>query len=613
MAGLLKKLGQAKQLIGEKYGSTGKTEASADFKKLEQDSDIKFTNLEKIHEACGQYLKTLAGKKAEGQDDKAKVLPLEAFGACMMKHGSLLTDDSDYGQALIKCGDAQERIATIQLEYAGHIRDSYMASLDRSMTDMKEYQQLKKKLESRRLDYDAKLNKVQKSKKEKPELEEEMRSAQGKYEESISDLQNRMLKLSESEGDHYSDLVKFVDAELAYFTQCTEVLQNLTRILTDRSVRAVARPNLSRSGSFSQRLSSITDTGSTTGRTARDMAAEPEAHDLPRSRAQSVLDNSLSRQSSASLSEAAHIGAAVGSLSQPDSRRSSVREESWSAPRATVKTVRATFEFTGEDGNELTIHKGDIITVMEEIDEGWWIGEIADPAAPGGVRRGMFPSNYTEPIVAPETPSQPLRPAPREQQAQNPAAAALAAAVTRAQSENMARTHTPPPPSPALSEAPPLEGVPAPVPRTQPSVPTATAGPIKPTRQTVLPAPAIPKRQISQPHLLSEATTNVPGAPPVPLPRTGNAGGTPPPRPSGPKPPQRPDSDVDNPARRLTAVTRSHGSLSSLARALPASDSTASPELEAAAVPNCKECGCDDFSANVFKKGSCNNCFHKHE
>lgn len=27
---------------------------------------------------------------------------------------------------------------------------------------------------------------------------------------------------------------------------------------------------------------------------------------------------------------------------------------------------------------------------------------------------------------------------------------------------------------------------------------------------------------------------------------------------------------------------------------------------------SCGECGCNDFTANVFKKGHCNNCFHKH-
>lgn len=54
-------------------------------------------------------------------------------------------------------------------------------------------------MESRRLDYDAKLNKVQKSKKEKPELEEEMRAAKEKYEVIMEDINNKMLTLNESE------------------------------------------------------------------------------------------------------------------------------------------------------------------------------------------------------------------------------------------------------------------------------------------------------------------------------------------------------------------------------------------------------------------------------
>jgi hypothetical protein len=27
----------------------------------------------------------------------------------------------------------------------------------------------------------------------------------------------------------------------------------------------------------------------------------------------------------------------------------------------------------------------------------------------------------------------------------------------------------------------------------------------------------------------------------------------------------------------------------------------------------CSECECHEFIENVFKKGQCNNCFHKHE
>jgi len=59
---------------------------------------------------------------------------------------------------------------------------------------------LKKKLENRRLDYDAKRTNLQKSKKEdKSELENEVNNAKNKYEETISTLRDLMLKVSANE------------------------------------------------------------------------------------------------------------------------------------------------------------------------------------------------------------------------------------------------------------------------------------------------------------------------------------------------------------------------------------------------------------------------------
>lgn len=49
--------------------------------------------------------------------------------------------------------------------------------------------------------------------------------------------------------------------------------------------------------------------------------------------------------------------------------------------------MRANFSFMGENSDELSIVKGDIVTVVEEIDEGWWIGELNGS-------RGMFPAKF---------------------------------------------------------------------------------------------------------------------------------------------------------------------------------------------------------------------------
>lgn len=64
---------------------------------------------------------------------------------------------------------------------------------------MKDYAALKKKLENRRLDYDAKQNKLSKSKKENPGLEEETKIAQQKYFETLDAVETLMSTFAERE------------------------------------------------------------------------------------------------------------------------------------------------------------------------------------------------------------------------------------------------------------------------------------------------------------------------------------------------------------------------------------------------------------------------------
>jgi len=79
-----------------------------------------------------------------------------------------------------------------------------MDSIEKSQAQMKEYQTLQKKLNSRRQDYDAKLAKVQKAKKEKPEWEEEMQAAKVKYEEMRENVMTSMTTINESQASLWS-------------------------------------------------------------------------------------------------------------------------------------------------------------------------------------------------------------------------------------------------------------------------------------------------------------------------------------------------------------------------------------------------------------------------
>lgn len=99
---------------------------------------------------------------------------------------------------------------------------------------MKNYASLKKKLENRRLDYDAKLNRYSKSKKEKPGLEEEMKIAQTKYNETLQDVEELMSTFAEREELLLDALVDFAHAQCFYFEKSSEGLKELREALSER-------------------------------------------------------------------------------------------------------------------------------------------------------------------------------------------------------------------------------------------------------------------------------------------------------------------------------------------------------------------------------------------
>jgi hypothetical protein len=83
-------------------------------------------------------------------DDPEKLLPLDILGIVMIKHGEEFPDDSEFGQCLTKLGRAHCRIATLTETYAITFHDSFVSSIEKFGDEIKEYDHMKKKLESRR-------------------------------------------------------------------------------------------------------------------------------------------------------------------------------------------------------------------------------------------------------------------------------------------------------------------------------------------------------------------------------------------------------------------------------------------------------------------------------
>lgn len=126
-------------------------------------------------------------------------------------------------------GRTEERVARIQESYISQATSSWLESLDRSLTQMKDYQHARKKLDSRRLAYDTSLCKMEKAKREDFRVEEELRSQKVKYEEANDDVIRRMQDIRDAEVDNVMDLETFLDAQLEYHERCREALLQLKK------------------------------------------------------------------------------------------------------------------------------------------------------------------------------------------------------------------------------------------------------------------------------------------------------------------------------------------------------------------------------------------------
>ncbi|KAI9061909.1 BAR-domain-containing protein [Trametes sanguinea] len=233
MAG--KQLGKLRQLVGEVISTRDKTIQSDEFRELEHDIELRRQGLWRLDIASDDYRRYLEKKKlSEAVDHADKLLAIDALGVVMIKHGEEFGENSAYGQSLVNFGRAHCTIASLQESFAMAFEDTYLASIRQSEDEIKEYQAQRKKLESRRLSYDAaitKLEKVKGSKKEKEkereEAEEEYENAKARYEETLEDVRARMWAIQENEVVQLRELTNFLDLELSFIRSFYEELQRV--------------------------------------------------------------------------------------------------------------------------------------------------------------------------------------------------------------------------------------------------------------------------------------------------------------------------------------------------------------------------------------------------
>ncbi|KAK4511062.1 uncharacterized protein ATC70_012272 [Mucor velutinosus] len=606
---MIKNLGKFKQWTGEKFGGAKVTLQTDDFQRLEQETEHRREGYDKVLEAVDGIASYLLKRKTSPEDGKTKQMPFETLGSCLYHYGTVFPEDSALGIALINLGQTETRLAALQEALANEIRMGYMTTLENGQQEYKEYDSLRKKLASRRLDYDSKLNRLNKAKKEKPELEQEMQASRIKYEDTEHDLIQKMAYIQEFENEHRDALLDMVEAQAAYHTQAKELLESLkknwgegsnsdpsdilgrvmVRKSSQDSYHSVSTDNISahhrnQPPSLKMSRDSSVDTFASSGMSYHNNSSDTVDRPLPNNQVLPPL----------SASDPVHK-----ELNHIDH----------------TKYRRALFDFTGQNQDEISFKTGDIIAVIDEIDVGWWLGECHQ-------KKGIFPVNYTE-EYDPQT--QPLPPLPKkhemppavlenerspleqlqqpqEQQKSLPELNAPTHPLTNPRVVDV--TYNPPvlDHSDAIATTPTHASVvsstsirrppPPPVTTSSPAVTTLRSGSLSRKRSTAIRAPPPPPPSVRTANHTIESSTSSTTASPV---------------------------IIDSP-HRLVEEPPTIGSTTSLpaaAVALTPSPSQSLHEIQHDATPvaldePCNECECHEFIENVFKKGYCNNCFHKH-
>ncbi|KAF8064245.1 hypothetical protein FPV67DRAFT_1629313 [Lyophyllum atratum] len=473
-----KQLGKLRQWAGEVISSRDKTTLSEEFQDLEKDIELRREGAAKLLAASEAYQHALSKKKKnEAFEDAEKLLPIDMLGIVMVVHGEEFGDDSAFGTSLVKLGRAHCKAATLQEAYALTFKDTFLASVEKFTEEIKEYDTQRKKLDSRRLSYDAAVAKFEKLKggkkeKEKHEAEEEMEKARQRYDETSDEVQSQMHGIQEKEVVQLRELTSFLDLEISYVEQYLNVLKDVKEDWYEESSvvqvphrRSVVPPHMvPRPNSVQSRTSNRSNVRDPSDSDDDSVSPPPRSRKLSK-RSDSISSKPPSRPSSRASRKRADSAATIGDKEEKEkiSKRLSVagwassavesvtgrnkknkdkdkfstlhdddppergadedgrqspskksssfhsltrklsRDKSKEAspkPAAKIlkppslqerKLVRARHSFSGS-ADELSFIAGDEIVVINEVLDGWWMGELNG-------KTGLFPTTYVEPVT----------------------------------------------------------------------------------------------------------------------------------------------------------------------------------------------------------------------
>ncbi|XP_052722178.1 endophilin-B1-like isoform X3 [Crassostrea angulata] len=251
---------RAVQFTEEKLGSAEKTELDAHFENLLQRADKTKAWTEKILKQTESVLQPNPNIRMEDfvyeKLDKKKrdrVNHHEVLGHVLVDGGNDFGPGTTYGNALVKCGQAQLRIGNAEREFIQTTSNNFLQPLHNFLEgDMKTIQKEKKILETKRLDLDASKNRLRKAKstsqpqssQNSPQnvlmmveddavarAEADLRVAQAEFDRQAEITKLLLEGVSSAHAHHLRCLNDFIEAQLTYYAQCQNYISELQQQL----------------------------------------------------------------------------------------------------------------------------------------------------------------------------------------------------------------------------------------------------------------------------------------------------------------------------------------------------------------------------------------------
>jgi len=246
---MLKTFGKFDQWTGEKFGTYQATELTQAFLDLEKQTDVRDAATTKLLKATEELLQPNPAARAKlrqvvaGKTVERKLpQPEEEMGDVMLR-GSAGLKETSFGLALEAVGNAERQVAEARNTFDSDVMYCFIKPLmDFQNITIKDVNSNRKRLESRRLEYDAAhRNYDRKQGSAKLKIEEEFKQSKSRFEESKETTFYDMVALVEKDAEHCQQVQELVRAQLTFHKEAVAILQPLIDQLQARVYEASGR------------------------------------------------------------------------------------------------------------------------------------------------------------------------------------------------------------------------------------------------------------------------------------------------------------------------------------------------------------------------------------